>query len=170
MELSWVEFLAHGPNRHYLAFVKNRCAVYERVGWVVARERHLARPARSSEVPVVTANRALESVRRRRHPLATAIGQAGQAEWQLARHLLASLPQRALLLADRRHGCAAFGDRALAPGRKVGSHFLFRARTHIKVQVLKRFRDGSHRAECGKSGRSVSTKTVAWRSIPKELR
>ena len=77
------------------------------------------------------------------NPLAAAIGQTGQSEWQLALDLLASLPPRALLLADRLHGCAAFADRALAAGRKVGSHFLFRARTQIKVEVLQRFRDGS---------------------------
>ncbi len=42
------------------------------------------------------------------NPLAAAIGQAGESEWQLALGLLARLPQRALLLADRLHGCAAF--------------------------------------------------------------
>lgn len=77
------------------------------------------------------------------NPLAAAIGQAGQSEWQLALSLLASLPQQALLLADRLHGCAAFATEAWSACQRVGSHFLIRARTQIKVQVLERFGDGS---------------------------
>jgi hypothetical protein len=77
------------------------------------------------------------------NPLAAAIGQTGQSEWQLALGLLASLPERALLLADRLHGCAAFAAEAWSACQRVGSHFLIRARSQIKVQVLERFRDGS---------------------------
>jgi hypothetical protein len=77
------------------------------------------------------------------NPLAAAIGQAGQSEWALALSLLATLPERALLLADRLHGCAAFAAEALVACQRVQSHFLIRARSQIKVQVLKRFRDGS---------------------------
>lgn len=77
------------------------------------------------------------------NPLAAAIGQTGQSEWQLALGLLASLPERALLLADRLHGCAAFAAEAWSACQRVGSHFLIRARSQIKVQVVKRFRDGS---------------------------
>ena len=77
------------------------------------------------------------------NPLAAAIGRGGQSEWVLALELLAQLPARALLLADRLHGCAAFVAVALGACEKVGSHFLIRARTQIKVQKLKRFKDGS---------------------------
>lgn len=77
------------------------------------------------------------------NPLAAAIGRGGQSEWVLALALLAQLPAQALLLADRLHGCAAFVAAALAACEKAGSHFLIRARTNIKVQVLKRFKDGS---------------------------
>lgn len=77
------------------------------------------------------------------NPLAAAIGQAGQSEWQLALGLLSSLPERALLLADRLHGCAAFAAEAWSACQRVCSHFPIRARSQIKVQVLKRFRDGS---------------------------
>ncbi len=77
------------------------------------------------------------------NPLAAAIGRGGQSEWALALELLAQLPARALLLADRLHGCAAFVAAARAACEKVGSHFLIRARTQIKVQVLKRCKDGS---------------------------
>jgi len=77
------------------------------------------------------------------NPLAAAIGRGGQSEWVLALELLAHLPARALLLADRLHGCAAFIAAARAACEKVGSHFLIRARTNIRVQVLKRFKDGS---------------------------
>jgi hypothetical protein len=77
------------------------------------------------------------------HPLAAAIGRGGQSEWVLALELLAQLPARALLLADRLHGCAAFVASALAACEKAGGHFLIRARTNIKVQVVRRFKDGS---------------------------
>lgn len=77
------------------------------------------------------------------NPLAAAIGRRGQSEWELARGLLSQLPKGALLLADRLHGCAAFAVEALAACRRVGSHFLFRARGNIKVQVIRRFKDGS---------------------------
>jgi hypothetical protein len=77
------------------------------------------------------------------NPLAAAIGHKGQSEWELAPSLLARLPKKALLLADRLHGCAAFAAQAVAACQRVGSHFLFRARTQIKVQVVRRFKDGS---------------------------
>jgi len=77
------------------------------------------------------------------NPLAAAIGRRGQSEWELARGLLSQLPKGGLLLADRLHGCAAFAAEALAACQRVGSHFLFRARGNIKVQVVKRFKDGS---------------------------
>ena len=77
------------------------------------------------------------------NPLAAAIGRGGQSEWALALELLAQLPAQSLLLADRLHGCAAFVTAARGACEKVGSHFLIRARTNIRVQVIKRFKDGS---------------------------
>ena len=77
------------------------------------------------------------------NPLAAAIGRHGESEWELAHTLLAQLPKRALLLADRLYGCAAFAVQALAACEQVGSHFLMRARTYIKPRVRKRLRDGS---------------------------
>lgn len=77
------------------------------------------------------------------NPLAAAIGHKGQSEWELSLGLLSRLPKKALLLADRLSGCAAFAAPALRVCRRVGSHFLFRARTQIHVQVVRRFQDGS---------------------------
>ena len=77
------------------------------------------------------------------NPVAAAIGGHGESEWQLAGRLLARLPGRALLLADRLHGCAAFAAGALAACVRVGSHFLFRARSNLKVRTLRRLKDGS---------------------------
>ena len=77
------------------------------------------------------------------NPLAAAIGRAGQSEWALALELLGQLPAQALLLADRLHGCAAFVAQAQAVCTKVGSHFLVRARSKIRVQTRRRFKDGS---------------------------
>ena len=77
------------------------------------------------------------------NPLAAAIGHQGQSEWELARSLLAQLPKASLLLADRLHGCAAFAVEALAACRRVGGHFLIRARTNIQAHTVRRFKDGS---------------------------
>lgn len=77
------------------------------------------------------------------NPLAAAIGRRGQSEWELAHSLLAQLPKRALLLADRLYGCAAFAVHVAAACHRVGSHFLLRARLEIKPQVISRLKDGS---------------------------
>ena len=77
------------------------------------------------------------------NPLAAAIGRRGQSEWALALELLAQLPARALLLADRLHGCAAFVAVAQTACEKAGSHFLIRARSNLRVQTVQRFKDGS---------------------------
>ena len=77
------------------------------------------------------------------NPLAAAIGHKGQSEWELSLSLLAQLPKAVLLLADRLSGCAAFAAEALRACQRVGSHFLFRARTQIKVEEVRRFKDGS---------------------------
>jgi hypothetical protein len=77
------------------------------------------------------------------NPLAAAIGHQRQSEYELSVGLLACLPKQALLLADRLSGCAAFAAEAWRACRRVGSQFLFRARSQIKVQVVRRFKDGS---------------------------
>ena len=48
------------------------------------------------------------------NPLAAAIGHKGQSEWELSLSLLARLPKKALLLADRLSGCAAFAAQEIA--------------------------------------------------------
>ena len=77
------------------------------------------------------------------NPLAAAIGYAGQSEWQLSMQLLAQLAKGCLLLGDRLYGCSAFTALALDHCQKVGSHFLFRARSANKGTVIWRLRDGS---------------------------
>jgi len=76
-------------------------------------------------------------------PLALAVGRQGQAEWALSVGLLSQLSKGCLLLADRLYGCAAFAARALDRCQACGSAFLFRVRSSIKVQVVKRLKDGS---------------------------
>ena len=91
------------------------------------------------------------------NPLAAAIGRGGESEWALALRVLAQLPKRALLLADRLYGCGAFAAQALAACQRVGSQFLIRARSPIKAEVLERFPDGSRRIRVAvheKQGRS----------------
>ena len=77
------------------------------------------------------------------NPLAAAIGRRGQSEWELACALLAHLPKRALLLADRFYGVAAFARAALPICQRVGSHFAVRVRVGLHVRRRKRLRDGS---------------------------
>jgi len=77
------------------------------------------------------------------NPLAAAIGRGGQSEWALGLSLLAQLPKRALVLADRLYGCAAFASPLRAACERVGSHFLLRARRDITPQRIKRLADGS---------------------------
>ncbi len=89
------------------------------------------------------------------NPLAAAVGHQGQSEWQLTLSLLAHLPKKALLLADRLYGCARFAAQALAACQRVGSHFLFRVPKLVQVSVVRRFRDGSRlvRVPVRKKGR-----------------
>ena len=77
------------------------------------------------------------------NPLAAAIAGEGESEWVLAHRLLPQVPAGALLLADRLYGCAAFALEAQAACARVGSEFLFRARTLIKGRVVRRLGDGS---------------------------
>ncbi len=49
----------------------------------------------------------------------------------------------ALVLAHRLHGCAALAWELAQACRRVGSHFLTRARSQIKVRTLRRLPDGS---------------------------
>lgn len=103
------------------------------------------------------------------NPLAAAIGQQGQSEWTLALGLLASLPAQALLLADRLHGCAAFAVEALRACRRVGSHFLIRARTQIRVRTLRRLADGSRLIRVPVRAKGRPREVVAWLEL-REIR
>lgn len=103
------------------------------------------------------------------NPLAAAIGRGGQSEWALALELLAQLPARALLLADRLHGCAAFVAAALAACEKRGSHFLIRARTQIQVQQIKRFKDGSRLVRVPVRQKGKPRQIVHWLTL-REIR
>jgi hypothetical protein len=92
------------------------------------------------------------------NPLAAGVARHGESELALARRLLAQLPKRALLLADRLYGVPAVMVEAWATCRQVGSHFLFRVPRHIKARVLKRLPDGSRRVRL-----NVREKNRPWR-------
>jgi hypothetical protein len=77
------------------------------------------------------------------NPLAAAIGWQGESEYALTRTLLGCLPPAALLLADRLCGCGLILAEISAACRQVGSHFLIRSRTDIKVRTLYSLPDGS---------------------------
>lgn len=113
-----------------------------------------------SNTPQVTATRAKARTRRGRaafakitaavllevglhNPLAAGIGRTGESEWVLAQRLLAQLPKRALVLADRLYGRAAFLVHACTACARVGSHFLVRASRSVKPRLIQRLPDGS---------------------------
>lgn len=96
------------------------------------------------------------------HPLAAAVGQQGESEWELARRLLPRLPARALLLADRLHGCAAFAAEALTACQRAGSHFLFRARSNLKARTLRRYPDGSRLVAVPLRDKARPREIVRW--------
>ena len=77
------------------------------------------------------------------NPLAAGIGRRGESEWALAQRLLAQLPKRALLLADRLYGVTAFARAAQTACQRVGSQFLLRASRTVKPRLIKRLRDGT---------------------------
>jgi hypothetical protein len=77
------------------------------------------------------------------NPLAAAVGRRGESEWALAQRLLAQLPKRALLLADRLYGVSAFAQVAQTACQRVGSHFLLRASRSVKPRGITRLADGS---------------------------
>src|SRR5439155_24711761 len=77
------------------------------------------------------------------NPLAAGIGRHGESEWALAQRLLAQLPKRALLLADRLYGVTAFARAAQRACQRVGSQFLLRASRTVKPRLIKRLRDGT---------------------------
>ena len=103
------------------------------------------------------------------NPLAAAIGHKGQSEWDLSLSLLARLPKKCLLLADRLSGCAAFAIQALRACRRVGSHFLFRARTNITVKTLRRFKDGSRLVKVPVRKKGKRSQIVEWLEL-REIR
>ncbi len=103
------------------------------------------------------------------NPLAASIGRRGQSEWELSRGLLAQLPKKALLLADRLYGCAAFIAEAMAACQQVGSHFLIRVRTNLKVQTRRRYQDGSRLIRVGLRQKGNPNRIVQWLEL-REIR
>ena len=103
------------------------------------------------------------------NPLAASIGRRAQSEWELACGLLAQLPKQALLLADRLYGCVAFVAQALAACQRVGSHVLMRARSNIKAQTLRRFKDGSRLVRLGLRQKGNPHRILQWVEV-REIR
>jgi hypothetical protein len=78
------------------------------------------------------------------NPLAARLGWQGESEWKLAQGLLAHLPKKCLLLADRLYGCGAFILAAMEILKERRGHFLFRVKHGLKVvRRLERLKDGS---------------------------
>jgi hypothetical protein len=103
------------------------------------------------------------------NPVAAAIARAQESEWALASQLLAQLPRRALLLADRLYGCPVFLAAAIDTCDRVGSHFLIRARRDILRRVQRRCPDGSRIVHIGLRDRRYTARII--RDLPvREIR
>jgi hypothetical protein len=98
------------------------------------------------------------------NPLAAAIGRPGQSEWALAQEVVAQVPARALVLADRLYGCGAFVLPLLTACARVGSQCLLRVKVGLQAQPGPRLRDGSRLVTVGPWDRAhrqrVDTVTV----------
>jgi Transposase DDE domain len=92
------------------------------------------------------------------NPLAAAIARQGESELALSHRLLAQLPKRALLLADRLYGVPAVMSETWAVCQRVGSHFLFRVPRNIKARVIAKLPDGSRRVRL-----NIRERGRAWR-------
>jgi hypothetical protein len=78
------------------------------------------------------------------NPLGACLGWKGESEWKLAQGLLAALPERCLLLADRLYGCGAFLVMAWPQLQARQGHFLVRVKQGLKiVREIQRLPDGS---------------------------
>jgi hypothetical protein len=103
------------------------------------------------------------------NPLAAAIGRQGESEWALAQGLLAQLPRRALLLADRLYGVVAFARQAQAACQRVGSHFLLRASRSVKPRRIKAFRDGTRLVGLPVRAATNPKRVIEWLEV-REIR
>jgi hypothetical protein len=103
------------------------------------------------------------------NPLAAGVGRQGESEWALAQRLLAQLPKRALLLADRLYGVSAFAQLAQTACQRVGSHFLLRASRSVKPRVHQRLADGSRLVGLPVRAPRNPNRIVAWLEV-REIR
>lgn len=87
------------------------------------------------------------------NPVAAAVGRQHESEWALAQRLLAQLPPRTLLLADRLYGVAAFLAPALQACARVDSHVLIRASGLTKPRTVRRLADGTRLIQIGQHDR-----------------
>ena len=103
------------------------------------------------------------------NPLAAAVGRRGESEWALAQRLLAQLPTRALLLADRLYGVGAFAQLAQVACQRVGSQFLLRASRTVKPRVNRWLADGSRLVGLPVRAVRNPNRVVAWLEV-REIR
>ena len=103
------------------------------------------------------------------NPLAAGIGRQGESEWALALRLLAQLPKRAVLLADRLYGVPAFLAHASAACARVGSQFVVRASASVKPRLIRRLDDGSRLVQLAVRAPHNPTRILAWLTV-REIR
>ena len=88
------------------------------------------------------------------HPLAAALGAAGQSEMVLAQQVLSAQPEKSLLINDRDYGVAGVRVDWPSAGQRP---FLVRVRAHLQRRVLEVYPEGSALVEIrsGKGKRLV---------------
>jgi len=77
------------------------------------------------------------------NPVDAEIGQNGESEMVLSKRLLARIPAKSLLIADRCYGVGAFLTEFLAALQDGQNVFLVRVRSNLKAKLIEILRDGS---------------------------
>ena len=85
-----------------------------------------------------------------RNPLAAALGMENESEMVLAKKVLASLPEKSLLISDRYYGVAEVLVELPDQGQR---EFLIRARSNLKPRYLEIYADGSALVELRAHGK-----------------
>jgi hypothetical protein len=97
------------------------------------------------------------------NPLAASVGTRGDSEMSLAEPLLARLPEKSLLIADRYYGVPkeVLRFRELHP--KEDRHFLMRVRRNLRGRVLEAYADGSALVEIRSGGQTMLVREIRGR-------
>jgi hypothetical protein len=94
------------------------------------------------------------------NPLAAALGSDGESEMVLAKRVVASQPEKSLLISDRYYGVPALLVDLPAEGQR---HFLARVKANLKRRLLEKLPDGSALVEIGEGQKTRRVREIVVR-------